>query len=132
MPPAQRQQPRELQQQIYFRQQIGLLRVLLRNSTTAQLRTNPVMLMLFCPLLKLQTYHVDMKLSLPKCNFRMAQGTQCLHAIRNYMRKVMLKYQHVHPAPPTLFNFFACWLIHYCTYINCIFRFCVSLLVELW
>ena len=28
-------------------------------------------------------------------NFRMAQGTQCLHAIRNYMRKVKLKYQHV-------------------------------------
>ena len=28
-------------------------------------------------------------------NFQMAQGTQCLHAIRNYMRKVMLKYQHV-------------------------------------
>ena len=27
-------------------------------------------------------------------NFRMAQGTQCLHAIRNYMRKVTLKYQH--------------------------------------
>ena len=25
----------------------------------------------------------------------MAQGTQCLHAISNYMRKVELKYQHV-------------------------------------
>ena len=25
----------------------------------------------------------------------MAQGTQCLHAISNYMRKVKLKYQHV-------------------------------------
>ena len=32
----------------------------------------------------------------------MAQGTQCLHAICNYMRKVKLKYQHVHPVPPTL------------------------------
>ena len=28
-------------------------------------------------------------------NLRMAQGTQCLHAISNYMRKVELKYQHV-------------------------------------
>ena len=28
-------------------------------------------------------------------NLRMAQGTKCLHAIRNYMRKVKLKYQHV-------------------------------------
>ena len=26
---------------------------------------------------------------------RMAQGTKCLHAIWNYMRKVKLKYQHV-------------------------------------
>ena len=28
-------------------------------------------------------------------NLRMAQGTQCLHAISNYMKKVELKYQHV-------------------------------------
>ena len=28
-------------------------------------------------------------------NLRMAQGTKCLHAIWNYMRKVKMKYQHV-------------------------------------
>ena len=28
-------------------------------------------------------------------NLRMAQGTQCLHAISNYMRKAEMKYQHV-------------------------------------
>ena len=28
-------------------------------------------------------------------DLRMAQGTQCLDAISNYMRKVELKYQHV-------------------------------------
>ena len=28
-------------------------------------------------------------------NLRMAQGTRCLHAIRNYMRMVTLKYQRV-------------------------------------
>jgi len=28
-------------------------------------------------------------------NLRMVQGTQCQHAIQNYMRKVKLKYQHV-------------------------------------
>ena len=48
----------------------------------------------------LQTIHVDMKRSLPKCNLRMAQGTKWLHAIRNYMRKVKLKYQHVPPSTP--------------------------------
>ena len=40
--------------------------------------------------------HYCRTLSMVCCfNFRMAQGTQCLHAIRNYMRKVKLKYQHV-------------------------------------
>ena len=32
----------------------------------------------------------------------MAQGTKCLHAIWNYMRKVKLKYQHVLPTTPCL------------------------------
>ena len=36
----------------------------------------------------------------------MAQGTQCLHAISNYMRKVELKYQHV--LPPSLHCFNLC------------------------
>ena len=45
----------------------------------------------------LQTIHVDMKQSLLKCNLWMAQGTKCLQAIRNYMRKVKLKYQQPHP-----------------------------------
>ena len=35
----------------------------------------------------------------------MAQGTKSLHSIRNYMRKVMLKYQHVHP-PPCIYVLF--------------------------
>ena len=42
-------------------------------------------------------YMLIWKQSLPKYNLRMAQGTKCLHAIRNYMRKVKLKYQHVPP-----------------------------------
>ena len=46
-----------------------------------------------------------MKRSLPKCNLQTAQGTRCLHAIWNYMRKVKLKYQHV---PPSL----TYWYIH--------------------
>ena len=58
----------------YCKLQIGLLRELLRNSTTAQLRTNPLMLRQFCPLLRLQTYMLILRRSLPKCNFRMAQG----------------------------------------------------------
>ena len=41
--------------------------------------------------------HVDMETEPSKCNFQMGQGTQCLHAIRNYMRKVKLKYQHSFP-----------------------------------
>jgi len=49
----------------------------------------------------LQTYMLIWKQSLPKCNLRMAQGTQCLHVMQNYMRKVKLKYQHVHPTLPT-------------------------------
>ena len=54
-----------------------------------------------CHLLRRQTYMLIWKRSLPKCNFRMAQSIQCLHAIRNYMRKVKLKYQHSHPSLPT-------------------------------
>ena len=45
----------------------------------------------------LQTYMLIWKQSLPKCNLRMAQGTECLHAIGNCTRKVKLKYQHVPP-----------------------------------
>ena len=45
--------------------------------------------------------HVDIEM---EPSFRMAQGTQCLHAIRNYMRKVKLKYQHVHPLTLQLIN----------------------------
>ena len=37
------------------------------------------------------------KPSLPKYNFQMAQVMQWPPAIRNYMRKVRLKYQHVPP-----------------------------------
>jgi len=51
------------------------------------------------------------KQSLPKCNLRMAQGTKCLHAICNYMRKVKLKYQHVHPTPTLHIN------VNFCMYI---------------
>ena len=40
--------------------------------------------------LVLQTYMLIWRRSLPKCNLQMAQGTQCLHAIGNYMRKVNL------------------------------------------
>ena len=54
-----------------------------------------------CHLLRCQTYMLIWKRSLLKCNFRMAQGTQCLDAIRNYTRKVKLKYQHSHPSLPT-------------------------------
>ena len=43
------------------------------------------------------------KPSLPKYNFRMAQVMQWPPAIRNYMRKVRLKYQHV--PPPNTFIF---------------------------
>ena len=48
----------------------------------------------------LQNHMLIWKPSLPKYNFRMAQVMQWPPAIRNYMRKVMLKYQHV---PPTQF-----------------------------
>ena len=39
--------------------------------------------------------HVDMETKPSKYNFRMAQVMQWPPAIRNYMRKVRLKYQHV-------------------------------------
>ena len=49
----------------------------------------------FCHRTKLQTNMLILRLSLPKCNTRMAQGMQWSHAIRNYTRKVKLRYQHV-------------------------------------
>ena len=68
----------------------------------------------FCHLQILQKLHVDMKWSLPKCNLRMAQGTQCLHAIGNYMRKVTLKYQH---APLSMHVYlYACFHSYRCLY----------------
>ena len=36
----------------------------------------------------------------------MAQGTKCLHAIWNYIRKVKLKYQHVPPPTMPSLSFF--------------------------
>ena len=66
----------------------------------------------FCHLKMLQTIHVDMNRSLPKCNLRMAQGTKCLHAIWNYMRKVKMKYQHVPPTTPCFpFDQWLCFLL---------------------
>ena len=62
--------------------------------------TELVLVQGFCHPKVLQTIHVDMKWSLLKCNLQMAQGTKCLHAIRNYMRKVKLKYlpaEDTHP-----------------------------------
>ena len=53
---------------------------------------------LFCHRTKLQTNMLILRPSLPKCNTRMAQGMQWPHVIRNYMRKVKLRYQHV-PTP---------------------------------
>ena len=64
--------------------------------------TELVLVHRFCHPRVLQTIHVDMKRSLPKCNLRMAQGTKCQHAIKNYMRKVKLKYQHVPPSTPSI------------------------------
>ena len=49
----------------------------------------------FCQRTKLQTNMLILRLSLPKCNTQMPQGMQWSHAIRNYMRKVKLRYQHV-------------------------------------
>ena len=51
-----------------------------------------------CHRTKLQTYMLILRLIYPKYNNRMAQG---MHAIRNYMRKVKLRYQHV---PSPIFN----------------------------
>ena len=45
----------------------------------------------------LQSHMLIWKPSLPKYNFQMAQVMQWPPAIRNYMRKVRLKYQHVRP-----------------------------------
>ena len=45
--------------------------------------------------------HVDMETApSQKFNLRMAQDTQCLHAIGNYTRKVKLKYQNILSLPP--------------------------------
>ena len=76
---------------------IGLQRELFRNFTIVTKTPDQLLELLYCHLQLLQTYMLIWKRSLPKCNLRMAQGTRCLHAIRNYMRKVTLKYQHVHP-----------------------------------
>ena len=61
------------------------------------------------------------KRNLPKCNLRMAQGTKCLHAISNYMRKVKLKYQHVPPYPTLTGNLIAFFLT---IVLNIFHRFC--------
>jgi len=37
----------------------------------------------------------DFSIACVQLNLRMAQGTQCLHAVRNYMKKVKSIYQHV-------------------------------------
>ena len=77
-------------------------------------RQNKDLVQQFCHHLILQNLHADIRWSLPKCNLRMAQGTQCLHAIGNYMRKVTLNYQHVSPTPLSyvlilyLFSFYRC------------------------
>ena len=63
-------------------------------------------------ILSSQAIHVDMNRSLLKCNLRMAQGTKCLHAIWNYMRKVKMKYQHVPPTTPCFpFDQWLCFLL---------------------
>ena len=80
-------------------QQTGQMKVFFSSFTTRKLGTDQCLEHLSCRLLILQTYMLIWKRSLPKCNLRMAQGTKCLHAICNYMRKVKLKYQHVRPAP---------------------------------
>ena len=54
----------------------------------------PFHLVIMFPHLPLPSMHHSPAGSSPN-NLRMAQGTECLHAIGNYMRKVKLKYQHV-------------------------------------
>ena len=77
----------------HWRQQIGPLKEPFNGFIKGKWRTMTELVLVqgFCHPTVLQTIHVDMKRSLPKCNLRMAQGTKCLHAIRNYMRKVKLK-----------------------------------------
>jgi len=77
-------------------QQTGLVKPLSNIFIIKNYRTKQLLVPLFCQLLILQTYMLIWKLSLPKCNLRMAQGMQCLQTICNYMRNVKLKYQYVH------------------------------------
>ena len=56
-----------------------------------------------CHLLVLQTYMLIWKRSLLKCDLQMTLGTQCLHAIGNYTRKVKSKHQHI--LPPIFLSF---------------------------
>ena len=72
--------------------------------TIEKLETNQCLEYLSCCLLILHTYMLIWKRSLLKCNLQMAQGTKCLHDICNDLRKVKLKYQHVHPAPTPHIN----------------------------
>ena len=84
----------------YWRQQIGPPRAPSNSFIKGNwmVMTKLVLVQQFCHPRVLQTIHVDMKRSLPKCNLWMAQGTKCLHAIWTYMRKVKLKY-HVSTPP---------------------------------
>ena len=66
------------------------------------------------PMNRLQNHMLIWRPSLPKYNFRMAQVMQWPPAIRNYMRKVRSKYQHV---PPIYFLYFPFALIGFlCTF----------------
>ena len=72
----------------------------------------------FCHRPKLQTNMLLLRLSLPKCNNRMAQGNnrmaqgmQCPHAIRNYMMKVKSRYPSPNVIPPPISYPYRCSLI---------------------
>ena len=91
------------------------MKVYFSSFTTGKLGTDQCLEHLSCRLLILQTYMFIWKRSLPKCNLRMAQGTKCLHAICNYMRKVKLKYQHVRPAPALHINTVYLVYLHFLT-----------------